>query len=47
MARAVGPLIAGLIYFKYGSSVAYLAGALFLLVPALFLFRVPQPITKQ
>ena len=47
MARAIGPLFAGLIYFKYGSSIAYLAGALFLLVPALFLFRVPQPTIKQ
>ena len=43
MARAIGPLIAGTVYFKYGSSTAYLAGALFLLVPAYFLFRVPQP----
>ena len=43
MARAIGPLIAGIVYFKYGSSTAYLAGALFLLVPAYFLFRVPQP----
>ena len=43
MARAIGPLIAGTVYFKYGSSTAYLAGAFFLLVPAYFLFRVPQP----
>ena len=47
MARAIGPLIAGLIYFKYGSSIAYLAGALFLLFPAWILFRVPQPKTNQ
>ncbi len=46
MARAVGPLLAGLVYFKYGSSIAYLGGAVFLLVPALFLFRVQQPETK-
>ena len=47
MARAIGPLIAGLIYFKYGSSIAYLAGALFLLFPAWILFRVSQPKTNQ
>ena len=46
MARAVGPLLAGLVYFKYGSSIAYLGGAMFLLVPAWFLLRVPQPETK-
>ena len=46
MARAVGPIVAGIIYFKYGSSIAYFAGAIFLLVPACFLIRVPQPITR-
>ena len=43
MARACGPLLAGLIYFKFGSSFAYLIGAIFLLIPAVFLFWVPQP----
>jgi MFS family permease len=43
MARACGPLLAGLIYFKFGSSFAYLIGAVFLLIPAVFLFWVPQP----
>ena len=46
MARAVGPVVAGIIYFKYGSSIAYFAGAIFLLVPAFFLIRVPQPVTR-
>ena len=45
IARAIGPLLAGLIFFKYGSSFAYLLGALFLIVPFCFLFRVPQPKT--
>ena len=43
MARACGPLLAGLIYFKFGSSFAYLIGAIFLLIPAILLFWVPQP----
>jgi MFS family permease len=47
MARAIGPLLAGLIFFKYGSSFAYFLGALFLLIPFWFLFRVPQPETKS
>ena len=46
IARAIGPLLAGLIFFKYGSSFAYLLGALFLIVPFCFLFRVPQPKTS-
>lgn len=46
MARACGPLLAGLLYFKFGSSFAYLIGAIFLLIPAVFLFGVPQPNMK-
>ena len=44
MARACGPLLAGLIYFGLGSSFAYLLGAVFLLIPAIFLLGVPQPV---
>lgn len=47
IARAIGPLLAGLIFFKYGSSFAYSLGALFLLIPFWFLFRVPQPRTDK
>jgi MFS family permease len=43
LARACGPLLAGLAYFKFGSSFAYLIGSIFLLVPAVFLWGVPQP----
>jgi len=43
MARACGPLLAGLVYFKFGSSFAYLLGSIFLLIPAIFLLSVPQP----
>jgi MFS family permease len=47
MARACGPLLAGLIYFAFGSSFAYLSGAIFLLVPLIFLSGVPQPNIKK
>ena len=47
MARACGPLLAGLIYFAFGSSFAYLSGAIFLLVPLIFLSSVPQPNIKK
>ena len=43
LARAVGPLLAGVIYFKFGSAFAYVCGALFLLLPAVILCAVPQP----
>jgi MFS family permease len=43
MARACGPLLAGLVYFTFGSSFAYLLGSVFLLIPAIFLLSVPQP----
>ena len=35
-------LSAGLIYFTYGSSIAYLIGAIWLIFPALVLFGVKQ-----
>jgi MFS family permease len=47
IARACGPLLAGLVYFAFGSSFAYLLGAVFLLIPALFLLSVPQPDLKR
>jgi MFS family permease len=43
LARATGPLLAALIYFRFGSASAYLAGALFLILPLIILATVPQP----
>ena len=42
IARSVGPIAAGLIYFTYGSAVAYQVGAIWLIFPALVLFGVKQ-----
>lgn len=42
IARSIGPLSAGLIYFTYGSSIAYLVGAIWLVFPAVVLFAVTQ-----
>jgi len=47
IARSIGPLSAGLIYFSYGSSVAYIVGAIWLIFPALFLFGVKQSAGSQ
>lgn len=43
IARALGPLAAGLIYFSLGSSVAYIIGAVWLLLPLAILAGVKQP----
>ncbi len=42
IARSIGPISAGLIYFSYGSSLAYLIGAIWLIFPAVVLFAVKQ-----
>ena len=42
IARSIGPISAGLIYFTYGSSVAYILGAIWLVFPALVLLTVKQ-----
>ena len=44
IARSIGPISAGLIYFTYGSSVAYLIGAIWLILPAVVLFTVKQSV---
>ena len=42
IARSIGPISAGLIYFTYGSSIAYIIGAIWLVFPALVLLAVKQ-----
>lgn len=42
IARSIGPISAGLIYFNYGSSIAYIIGAIWLVFPALVLLAVKQ-----
>ena len=43
IARACGPMLAGLTYFLFGSSFAYTIGAFLLLIPFLILLKVPKP----
>lgn len=43
LARATGPLLAAIIYFRYGSAPAYLGGAFLLVLPLAVLVTVPQP----
>ncbi len=42
LGRIVGPVIASLTYWKLGSAVPYLAGAIFLIIPVLILKQVEQ-----
>ena len=43
VARACGPILAGLSYFLFGSNFTYTTGALLLLIPFIILLRVPKP----
>ncbi|MDG1138047.1 MAG: MFS transporter [Opitutales bacterium] len=43
MARACGPMLAGFAYFAYGSKVAYLLGAMILILPLVIMFRIAKP----
>ena len=42
LSRAVGPLVGGLLYWRFGSAVPYYLGALFLLVPLWLASGLPQ-----
>lgn len=42
LGRVIGPILASLIYWKYGSHVPYLAGAVFIIIPVLILNQVKQ-----
>ena len=45
LARVVGPIIASLVYWKFGSQYPYFLGALFLVIPILMISRLPKPQT--
>ena len=43
LARAIGPFAAAILYWQYGPSVPYWAGAGFLLLPLVLVVTVPRP----
>jgi MFS family permease len=43
LARAVGPIAFGVVYWKFGANVAYLAGAALLVLPFLIALGLPEP----
>ncbi|GAB4016198.1 MAG: hypothetical protein Fur0010_15810 [Bdellovibrio sp.] len=42
LARVVGPLVAAVIYWRYGASSPYLIGSVFLIIPILMISRLPK-----
>jgi MFS family permease len=47
LARAIGPLLAAALYFKYGSQCAYLLGGLLIILPLVLALRLPPPATNE
>lgn len=45
LARAIGPILAAAIYFKFGSQVAYCFGGGLIVIPLLLAFALPKPDT--
>jgi MFS family permease len=43
LARAIGPIVAALVYFAYGSKSAYLFGAVVVIVPLILALKLPKP----
>jgi MFS family permease len=44
LARAIGPLMAALVYFIYGSQSAYLFGAIVVIIPLVMALKLPRPV---
>ena len=47
LARACGPLLAALLYYRFGSELAYSTGSLFLLLPLALGFTVKPPVVPK
>lgn len=47
LARAIGPLLAAVLYFKYGSQSAYLLGGLLIILPLALALRLPPPVLPK
>lgn len=42
LARVVGPVVASILYWRYGSKVPYIIGALFLILPIIIVLKLPK-----
>lgn len=47
LARVIGPALASIAYWKFGSAVPYYAGAVFLILPLLLMLRLPEPAQQR
>ena len=47
LARLIGPILASLIYWKWGASWAYWLGSLSLVIPVLMLLKLPKPLINS
>ena len=46
LARVIGPILASITYWRYGSSVPYIAGALLLIIPFIMISSLQPPLKK-
>ena len=42
LSRVIGPIVASLVYWKYGSAFPYLIGSAFLILPIIMIARLPE-----
>jgi ferrochelatase len=47
LGRVLGPIYASLVYWKYGSVNAYLIGAVLIILPAILVRRLPEPVKSE
>ncbi len=47
MGRVIGPIYASLIYWRFGSVLAYIIGAITLIIPLLIVKKLPAPIKEE
>ncbi|MCP4912097.1 MAG: ferrochelatase [Oligoflexia bacterium] len=47
LARVLGPIIASIVYWKYGSQYPYYLGAIFLIIPIVMVAMLPKPSTEE
>ena len=43
LGRVIGPIYASLVYWKYGSVMAYITGAVLVIIPAMIVAQIPDP----
>src|SRR5690606_24814365 len=47
LGRVIGPIYASLVYWKYGSTIAYISGTVLVLLPTLLVRKLPAPVSSE